>query len=93
MDRSQYNRLGFTKKYKEAFAAFYLLTSFSISAANIMYRTNTSTLSVDHSLPGYTTYDDIDTFVITTSADPENTIVYTSETNLVNINVNDGGFF
>ena len=37
--------------------------------------------------------DNIDTFVLSTSANPEDTIVYTSDVNDVNLNRIDGGFF
>jgi len=36
---------------------------------------------------------DVDTFVMTTSADPDNTISSRSIKNVINLNVQDGGFF
>ena len=37
--------------------------------------------------------DNIDTFVMSTSAKPEDSIVYTSDTNKVDLNRTDAGFF
>jgi hypothetical protein len=52
------------------------------NASDIMIRTNTA------SAPN-----NIDTFVISTSGKPEDVIVYTSDTDVVNLNVTDGGYF
>ena len=90
---SVFNRRTFTKDHKKAIDMLYSLSALAANAPNIMIRANTASLSVDPSMPGSVHLDDIDTFVITTSADPENTIIYTSGKDLVDLNVRDGGFF
>ena len=52
------------------------------NAENIMLRANVSS-----------TPNNIDTFVISTSSKPEDVIVYTSSTDVVDLNVADGGYF
>ena len=93
MGNDIFSRRTFSSKHKQAITTLYSLSTIAQNAPNIMIRLNTVNLSVDHSLPEYAHYDDIDTFVITTSADPENTIIYTSPTNPVDLSVSDGGFF
>ncbi len=88
-----FNRKSFTKKYRGALNGVYNLSASVEDAPNIMIRVNTAQLSATPNLPGFEHYDDIDTFVVTTSADPENTIIYTSGKNDVNWNVKDGGYF
>lgn len=55
---------------------------FAENAPNILLRTNTMHLS-----------NNVDTFVMHTSADPEDVIVYTSETDNFDLNVVNGGSF
>jgi hypothetical protein len=52
------------------------------NAPNILLRINTEQLSGN-----------IDTFVLTTSSKPEDVIVYTSNTDIIDLNVVDGGSF
>lgn len=52
------------------------------NAPNMLIRTNTEHLTGN-----------IDTFVISTSGKPEDVIVYTSNTDVIDINVVDGGLF
>jgi hypothetical protein len=54
---------------------------------NILLRTNTERI-IDPNNP-----DNIDTFVMSTSANPEDVITYTSDTNTVSLNELDGGSF
>ena len=90
---SVFNRRTFTAEHKKAITMLYSLSTLAANAPNIMIRANTASLSVDPSMPGSVHLDDIDTFVITTSADPENSIIYTSGKDFVDLNVRDGGFF
>jgi len=60
-------------------------TFYAENAPNILVRTLSS------SIPDNA--DNIDTFVLSTSAKPEDVIIYTSETNKVDLNRVDGGFF
>ena len=55
------------------------------NAPDILLRTLTSSIPNNG--------DNIDTFVLSTSANPEDMIVYTSDINDVNLNRIDGGFF
>ena len=93
MSNDVFKRKTFTAEHKKAITMLYSLSTLAANAPNIMIRANTASLSVDPSMPGSVHLDDIDTFVITTSADPENTIIYTSGKDLVDLNVRDGGFF
>ena len=94
MSNSIFDRRPFTAEHKKAIDLIYSLSALAANAPNIMIRANTASLSVDPSSPESVHLDnDIDTFVITTSADPENTIIYTSGKDLVDLNVRDGGFF
>lgn len=93
MSNDIFKRRTFTAEHKKAITMLYSLSTLAANAPNIMVRANTASLSVDPSMPGSVHLDDIDTFVITTSADPENTIIYTSGRDLVDLNVRDGGFF
>lgn len=88
-----FDRRPFTKDHEKAISMLYSLSTLAANAPNIMIRANTVNLSVDPSSPESVHLDDVDTFVITTSADPENTIIYTSGKDLVDLNVRDGGFF
>ena len=91
---SVFNRRTFTAEHKKSIDMLYSLSALAANAPNSMVRANTASLSADPSMPGSVHLDsDIDTFVITTSADPENAIIYTSGKDLVNLNVRDGGFF
>jgi hypothetical protein len=58
-----------------------------------MIQVNTNNELVDSSSPLYVNPDDLDTFVITTSADSENTISFESVKNTINLNVKDCGYF
>ena len=93
MSNDVFKRKTFTAEHKKAITMLYSLSTLAANAPNIMIRANTASLSVDPSMPGSVHLDDIDTFVITTSADKENTIIYTSGRDLVDLNVRDGGFF
>lgn len=89
-----FTRRTFTADDRRAITMLYSLSALAANAPNIMIRANTVNLSVDPSSPESVHLDDdVDTFVITTSADPENTIIYTSGRDLVDLNVRDGGFF
>lgn len=73
----------FTAKDKEKFDQIVSMAAFiGDNAPNIMLRTNT-----------FSTPNNIDSFVISTSGKPEDVIIYTSETDVVNLNVTDGGYF
>ena len=93
MKNDIFSRRTFNAKHKEAFTTLYSMSTIAENAPNIMVRLNTVSLSVDRGIPEYAHYDDIDTFVITTSADIGNTILYTSPTNIVDLSVRDGGRF
>ena len=83
---SIFNRRHFLKPDKE------LLTRFSSLSGSLTYvidnlpyvllRTNTISTS-----------NNVDTFILSTSAHPNSTIEYTSETDLVDLSVRDGGTF
>jgi hypothetical protein len=89
-----FDRRTFTAEHKKAISMIHSLSTLAANAPNILIRTNNTSLSVDPSSQRSMHLDDnVDTFVITTSADPENTIIYTSGKDLVNLNVRDGGFF
>lgn len=88
-----FKRKTFTAAHKQALTTLYSLSTIVEHAPNIMIRINTESLSADKTIPYQATFDDIDTFVITTSANLDNTIVYKSPTNLVDLSVADGGFF
>lgn len=93
---NHFNRKPFRNVHKEALHTLHSLSSVSTDAANIMIRANTMhvPLHEDADIPGREFFDDdIDTFVITTSAHPENFIHYTSPTNVIDTSVNDGGYF
>lgn len=81
-----FNRTIFTQKDKDLLNLFYSLSTssefFNENAAYILLRANTVSLS-----------DNTDSFVIYTSAHPDDTIVYTSTIDQVNLDVRDGGFF
>jgi hypothetical protein len=90
------NKKTFTSAHKQALHALHSLSAVTNDAANVMIRVNTMNipLAEDADIPGREFFDDdIDTFVITTSADPENFIHYTSPTNVIDMSVNDGGYF
>jgi citrate lyase beta subunit len=94
MDNSIFNRRPYTSKQQKALNIMYSLSGVAADEANIMLRINTLNLpasAVD--LASFTNVDDLDAFVFTTSADPENTIIYESLVNTVNLNVRDGGYF
>ncbi len=94
MSSSIFDRKTFTGKQKKALDLFLSLSGVAIDDQNILMRKNTAHEIVDESLPEYQgVNDDLDTFVVTTSADPENTISATSVKNTINLNVQDGGFF
>jgi hypothetical protein len=89
-----FDRRPFTAEHQKAISMIYSLSTLAANAPNIMIRANTANLSVDpSSLESVHLDDDVDTFVITTSADPENTIIYTSGKDLLNLNIRDGGYF
>ena len=94
MSNDIFTRRTFAADDRRAITMLYSLSTLAANAPNIMIRANTVSLSVDPNIPGREYYDnDIDTFVITTSADQENTIIYTSGKDLVDLSVRDGGFF
>jgi hypothetical protein len=88
-----FKRKTFTAAHKQAFTTLYSLSTVVENAPNIMVRVNTESLSADKSLPWQAHFDDVDTFVITTSANSDNTIFYKSPTNKVDLSITDGGFF
>lgn len=89
------NQATFEEKHKQALASIRFLSACDIvkDLPFLMVRTNTSNTQVDTTEPKYSDYDDVDTFIITVSAEIENTIEYKSTANLLNLNVRDGGFF
>jgi hypothetical protein len=94
MSTSVFNRRTFSEKHKKALDLFNSLSGVAIDDQNIIMRRNVAHEIVDPTLPEYSgEVDDLDTFVMTTSADPENTISSTSVKNVINLNVQDGGFF
>jgi len=94
MSTSVFDRRSFTGKHKKALDLFNSLSGVAIDDQNIIMRRNVAHEIVDPILPEYAgEVDDLDTFVMTTSADPENTISLTSVKNVINLNVQDGGFF
>jgi hypothetical protein len=90
---SIFKRKAFTAAHKQVLTTIRSLLTSVENAPNVVFRVNTVSLSVDTSLPEHANHDDIDTFVITTSAHPENPIIYTSTKNIVDLSVRDGGFF
>ena len=95
MSTSIFDRRTFSAKHKKAIDLFNYLSDVAIDDQNIIIRKNTAHDIVDPTLPEYSAghVDDLDTFVMTTSADPENTISSTSVKNVINLNVQDGGYF
>jgi|LakMenE01Jun11ns_1017448.scaffolds.fasta_scaffold7863880_1 hypothetical protein len=82
----QPSRINFTEEDKQKVSQLISQTTFyAENAPNILVRKLVS------SVPNSS--DDIDTFVMTTSAKPDDVIIYTSETNEVNLNQVDAGFF
>ena len=80
-DPSIFNRAIFTKQDQVLVQQLIQQTEFyAENAPNIVVRTNVS------SLPG-----NVDTFVLTTSANPQDVIQYTSNEDIVALNVVDGG--
>ena len=80
-DPSIFNRAIFTKSDQVLVQQLIQQTEFyAENAPNIVLRTNIS------SLPG-----NVDTFVLSTSANPEDVIQYTSNENAVALNVVEGG--
>lgn len=90
---AQFALAPFEQKHKNALVAFKALSSLKDDVPFLMIRKNTNNIQVDTSLPQFSNFDDIDTFVINASAEAENTIEYTSTANIVDLNVRDGGFF
>lgn len=94
MSSSIFDRKTYTGKHKKALDLFLSLSGVAIDDQNILMRKNTAHEIVDETLPEYQgDNDDLDTFVVTTSADPENTISATSVKNTIDLNVQDGGYF
>lgn len=94
MSSSIFDRRPFTGKQKKALDLFYSLSGVAIDDQNVLMRKNTANEIVDQNLPEYQgVIDDLDTFVVTTSADPDNTISTTSIKNTINLNIQDGGYF
>lgn len=92
MSNSIFNRRTFAPSHKKALDLLRSLSGVAVDDQNIMIRVNTSNLSAD-STNSPVPLDDLDTFVVTTSADPENIITYESVLNVVDLNVRDGGYF
>jgi hypothetical protein len=92
MSNSIFSRRTFAPSHKKALDLFRSLSGVAVDDQNIMIRVNTSNLSAD-STNFPVQLDDMDTFVVTTSADSENLITYESVFNTVNLNVRDGGYF
>jgi len=94
MSTSVFDKRTFSEKHKKALDLFNSLSGVAIDDQNIIMRRNVAHEIVDPTLPEYAgEVDDLDTFVMTTSADPENTISSTSVKNVINLNVQDGGYF
>ncbi len=58
------------------------IEAFKESVPNVVFRTNT-----------LSSVDNVDSFVITTSANPQDTIIYTSDKDFVDLRIKDGGIF
>ena len=86
MQKNVFDRIPFTKEDKQLIQQLYSLSGSSQFAKNnapyILMRVNTISLS-----------DNVDTFVLSTSAHPDDTIFYTSTIDVVDLSVRDGGFF
>lgn len=79
-------RINFTEADKEKVLQLLEQTEFyEENSSNILLRTLVSSVSSGT--------DDIDTFVISTSGKPEDVLVYTSDTNKVDLNQVDAGYF
>ena len=92
MSDSIFDRKPYTAVHKRAFDLIRSLSAVANDSEHIMIRKNIKHENVEAS-PIYPNPDDLDTFVITTSADSENMISLESIKNTVNLNVRDGGFF
>jgi hypothetical protein len=88
-----YDQVPFTEEYKKALTSIRTISAVMYDIPYLMVRKNTKNEQVDKTLPQYSNYDDIDTFVINASSESENTIEYTSTADIVNLNIRDGGFF
>ena len=93
MSQNVFNRRQYTQKQHEALTTLQNLSSLNINAPQILIRINTENAPKDLNEPGYFQHDDKDTFIMATSAQPNDTIGYLSQKNLVNLNVRDGGYF
>lgn len=86
MNKGIFDRTIFTQKDKDLLNLFYSLSASSSfakqNAPYILMRVNTVSLS-----------DNTDSFVLSTSAHPDDTIVYTSTNDQVDLDTRDGGFF
>lgn len=86
MNKGLFNRTIFTQKDKDLLNLFYNLSVSSQFVAEnapyILMRVNTVSLS-----------DNTDSFVLSTSAHPDDTITYTSTNDVVNLDIRDAGFF
>lgn len=86
MNKGIFDRTIFTQKDKDLLNLFYNLSTSSQfvqdNAPYILMRVNTQ------SLPN-----NVDSFTISTSAHPDDTIMYTASADVVNLDTKDGGFF
>lgn len=86
MNKGIFDRTIFTQKDRDLLNLFYSLSTaseyFNENAPYMLMRVNTISLS-----------DNTDTFVVTTSAHSDDTIFYTSESDVIDLDVRDGGFF
>lgn len=93
MSQNVFNRKQYTQKHKEALATVHSLSSLNNDAPHILMRINTKNAPKDPTEPEYYRHDDTDTFIMATSAHPNDVMGYLSKKNLVNLNVKDGGYF
>ena len=93
MSQDIFKRRAYTAKNHQALSILNSLTALNLDSSNILIRVNTLNLSADPNNPAYYNADDIDTFVFTTSANPQDYLQYTSPVNIVSLNVRDGGYF
>ena len=93
MSTSIFDRRTFGSNNKKALDLLKSLSGVAVDDQNIVVRVNTSNLSADPADYFNAPVDDLDTFVLTTSADSDNQITYQSLQNVVDLNVRDGGYF
>jgi len=93
MNKNPFERRQYKEAYQQAINELFSLSALDIDTKNMLIRVNTQNIPKNPETPAYFNHDDIDTFVIITSANPLDLMTYTSPINAVNLNVRDGGFF